>query len=52
MEDNMAQKNDKVEDELIEDPFYSEENIAELKQRISDAKSGLNMNEHELIKDS
>ena len=31
------------------DPFYSEENMAELKRRISDMKAGRNVSEHELI---
>ena len=35
--------------EVSTDPFYSKENIAELKTRIDDAKAGRNMHEHELI---
>ena len=35
--------------EVYADPFYSEENITELKRRIEDARSGRNMTEHELI---
>ena len=31
------------------DPFWSEENMAELKRRIEDAKHGRNMHEHALI---
>ena len=38
--------------EIIADPFYSAENMSELKQRIADAKIGLNMHEHELIEDN
>ncbi len=35
--------------EVSADPFYSTENMAELKSRAMDAKSGRNMHEHELI---
>ena len=35
--------------EVSADPFYSEENIAELERRIADIKTGKNTNEHELI---
>ena len=38
--------------EITADPFYSAENMSELKQRIADAKIGLNMHEHELIEDN
>jgi DNA-damage-inducible protein J len=34
--------------EVSADPFYSEENLAELARRIADAKLGRNMHEHEL----
>ena len=37
--------------EVSADPFYSEENMAELKRRIEDVKAGRNMAEHELIED-
>ena len=33
----------------IYDPFYSEENQAELKRRIEDAEAGKNLTIHELI---
>ena len=33
----------------IYDPFYSEENQAELKRRIDDAEAGRNLTVHELI---
>ena len=32
-----------------EDPFYSEENMADLRQRIADIEAGINVSEHELI---
>lgn len=32
-----------------EDPFYSEENMADLKRRIADIEAGRNVSEHELI---
>ena len=35
--------------EVSADPFYSAENMTELKSRVADAKSGRNMHEHELI---
>lgn len=35
--------------EVSADPFYSEENMVELKRRADDAKAGRNMQEHELI---
>ena len=35
--------------EVSADPFYSEENIAELERRIADMKAGRNTHEHELI---
>ena len=35
--------------EVSADPFYSAENMTELKRRVADAKSGRNMHEHELI---
>jgi DNA-damage-inducible protein J len=35
--------------EVSADPFYSEENLAELARRIADAKLGRNMHEHELV---
>lgn len=35
--------------EVSADPFYSEENIAELERRIADIKAGKNTHEHELI---
>ncbi len=35
--------------EVSVDPFYSAENMAELERRVSDAKAGRNMHEHELI---
>ena len=35
--------------EVSADPFYSAENMAELKRRAADAKAGRNMHEHELI---
>lgn len=31
------------------DPFWSEENISELKRRIEDSKNGRNMYKHDLI---
>ena len=31
------------------DPFYSKENMKELKRRIADMNAGKNMHEHELI---
>lgn len=31
------------------DPFYSQENVTELKTRIADAQAGRNMHEHDLI---
>ena len=37
--------------EVKTDPFYSEVNIAELKNRISDMKAGCNISEHEIIED-
>ena len=37
--------------EIALDPFYSRENMAELKRRTDDAKAGRNMTEHELIED-
>ena len=42
-------KEQKIPFEITNDPFYSEENIAELKRRIADMKAGRNMHEHELI---
>ena len=35
--------------EADEDPFYSEENMAELKRRIADMNAGRNISEHELV---
>lgn len=35
--------------EVSADPFYSEENIAELERRIADMKAGRNTHEHDLI---
>ena len=35
--------------EVSVDPFYSPENMAELKRRVADAKAGRNMHKHELI---
>lgn len=35
--------------EVSADPFYSEDNISELKRRAGDANSGRNMHEHELV---
>lgn len=35
--------------EVSADPFYSEENIAELEKRIADIKAGKNIRERELI---
>lgn len=35
--------------ELSADPFYSEENMAELSRRVADIRAGRNMHEHELI---
>lgn len=35
--------------EVSADPFYSEENIAELERRIADIKARRNTHEHELI---
>ena len=35
--------------EVSADPFYSEENMAELSKRIADIKAERNMHEHELI---
>ena len=37
--------------EISADPFYSEENMEELKRIIEDVKAGRNMAEHELIED-
>ena len=38
--------------EVSADPFYSEENMAELSRRIADIKAGRNMHEHELIEEN
>ena len=39
--------------ELSADPFYSQENIAELEKRVSDIRSGKStLQEHELIEDN
>ncbi len=35
--------------EISADPFYSKDNLAILEHRISDAKAGRNMHEHDLI---
>lgn len=35
--------------EVSADPFYSDENMAELSRRVDDVKAGRNMHEHELI---
>ena len=35
--------------ELNVDPFYSEENMARLKEIVADMNSGKNMSEHELV---
>ena len=37
--------------EVSADPFYSEENMAELSRRIADIKAGRNMHVHELIEE-
>lgn len=37
--------------EVSADPFYSEENMAELSRRVADMRAGRNMHEHELVKD-
>ena len=37
--------------EVSADPFYSEENMAELSRRIADIRAGRNMHEHELLKE-
>ena len=37
--------------EVSVDPFYSPENMAELKRRVADAKAGRNMHEHDLIEE-
>ncbi|MCR4739291.1 MAG: type II toxin-antitoxin system RelB/DinJ family antitoxin [Lachnospiraceae bacterium] len=37
--------------EVSADPFYSAENMTELKKRADDAKAGRNMHEHELIEE-
>ena len=37
--------------EVSADPFYSAENIAELKRRAEDARAGRNMHEHELLEE-
>jgi DNA-damage-inducible protein J len=39
----------KIPFEVEADPFYSEENMARLRQAIADANAGRNMTEHELI---
>ena len=39
--------------ELSADPFYSQENIAELEKRVSDIRTGKSaLQEHELIEDN
>ena len=35
--------------EVSADPFYIEENMAELSRRVADIRAGRNMHEHELI---
>ena len=35
--------------EISADPFYSNENMDELRERIEDVRAGRNMHEHELI---
>lgn len=35
--------------EVSADPFYSEENMAELSRRVADIRAGRSMHEHELI---
>jgi len=38
--------------EIVADPFYSEENIAELEKRVAEIKSGkCTLKEHDLIKE-
>jgi hypothetical protein len=37
------------ESEMSEDPFYSEANMARLRNAVADMKAGRNMTEHELI---
>ena len=39
----------KIPFEVPADPFYSEENMAELKRRVADIRAGRNLHEHELI---
>jgi len=34
---------------VLTDPFYDKDHIARLKERIANAKMGVNMHEHELI---
>lgn len=36
--------------EIVADPFYSRENIRRLEAAVADAKAGLHMTEHDLIK--
>ena len=38
--------------EVSADPFFSAENMAELKSRAEDAKAGRNMHEHELVEEN
>ena len=35
--------------EITADPFYNEENMAELSKRVEDVKAGRNIHEHELL---
>ena len=43
-------KERRIPTEIVEDPFYSEENMAELARRIADVKSGKSvLREHDLI---
>ena len=37
--------------EVVADPFYSDDNMAELASRVADLIAGQNMHEHELIED-
>lgn len=39
----------RIPTEIVDDPFYSEANMARLRRAITDAKAGRNMSEHELI---
>ena len=37
--------------EITADPFYNEENMAELSKRVEDVRAGRNMHEHELLEE-